>query len=106
MPKRSILLIGIPVAAMAIMGLVMVLTPEREPEYGGKKLSEWATELGRSDGTPEARAAAAAVKQMGTNTLPYLREWVGYEPPKWKRQLSRAGRTLRNQWLQSIYQTE
>jgi HEAT repeat protein len=87
-PKRRILLILFPVAAVAIVGLVMVLTREREPEYGGKKLSEWMEQLGsKSSGSPEEEMAEEAIRHIGTNALPVLLKRIRYEASDWKTEL-------------------
>jgi len=88
MRKRRILLILFPVAAVVIVGLVMVLTRELEPEYGGKKLSEWLFLLSR-DGRPTSQAAVA-IREIGTNAYPYLLSWMAYETPRWKMNLHGA----------------
>jgi hypothetical protein len=88
MTKRRILLIGIPVAVVAIVGLIMALTREREPEYGGKKLSEWVEEYeseSRLAGNPII--ADRAIRELGTNAIPYLVAWLRYNPPTWKLKL-------------------
>ncbi len=79
MRKRGLirLLIGI----LVLIGAIVVLSRrEREPEYGGKRLSEWVDEL------PESRDGAAekAVRNIGTNGLPFLVKWMLYETPVWK----------------------
>jgi hypothetical protein len=61
---------------------------QREPEYNGKKLSEWAemraipavTAFPLSQGDIER-----VVRGMGTNALPWLVEWLDDEPlPRWQ----------------------
>jgi len=97
MPKRSILLIGIPVAAVTIIAvLALVLWPKPEPEHGGKKLSECVIQLAKPTTMGETRSAKEAITQMGTNALPYLIQWVGYETPTWKRQVFWAASRARN----------
>jgi HEAT repeat protein len=68
-------------ACLAMAGsLVLVLPREREPEYQGKKLSEW-LRIGfwSNYGTPERRDATKAVREIGTNALPYLSKAIAYE---------------------------
>jgi HEAT repeat protein len=50
---------------------------EPEPVYQGKKLSAW---VGME--MPETRTGERdqAVRQIGTNALPYLLRWISYEP--------------------------
>ena len=77
------------VAGVVAAVVVAVVWPrEREPEYGGKKLSEWLTQyskgVSREGLAPEAREAAGAVRHIGTNALPWLLRWVRYEQPRWQ----------------------
>jgi len=84
MGKRRVFLILI---GLVIAGAVVVLaTREREPEYQGKKLSEWVVELTAytSDAEIPQRATDDAVRHIGTNAIPYLLIWLQYEPPAWK----------------------
>jgi hypothetical protein len=70
------------VCAFVGIGVFALWPGEREPEYNGKKLSEWL----RRAGFEETRAqveAADAIQHIGTNALPWLVRWVGYEPPLW-----------------------
>jgi len=79
MRRRSLCLILVVLVVLA--GVIVVLTTrEREPEYGGKRLSEWVDEL------PESRddAPEKAVRNIGTNGLPFLMKWMLYETPAWK----------------------
>jgi HEAT repeat protein len=99
-------LIWWPIAGVMLFGMlaVILLDREREPEYGGKKLSEWAespsllfpgsesppqpVRLGDSiyffGGPRSPNSYIEAVRQMGTNALPYLLRWLRYESPAWK----------------------
>src|SRR5256885_14250178 len=60
---------------------------EREPEYKGKKLSEWLRLAGDEKTRPQVEAANA-IEHIGTNALPWLVQWVGYEPPLWHQQVA------------------
>jgi hypothetical protein len=57
---------------------------EKEPEYKGKKLSEWIEE-DRSN--PSVKEAIVAI---GTNSLPLLVKWASYEPSKLRDLLNKA----------------
>jgi len=79
--KRRIYLglIGIGV----VVGVIVVLPkPEREPVYGGKKLSEWVLEFRTSWSKTEE--TDEAVRHIGTNAIPYLVKWMSYEPAPWR----------------------
>jgi len=80
---------------IVIGGIVVLSRPEREPEYGGKKLSEWI--LGRpwmvhygGASIPLTEEARAAIQAIGAEAIPYLAEWMRDEPAAWKRKLYSA----------------
>jgi hypothetical protein len=88
-------IISLCVASVLVAGAVVLVWPRgpKEPEYGGKKLSEWMEESGFSywiSGNRYyvmSREAQNALHHIGTNAIPYLVQWVGYEPPSWKTKL-------------------
>ncbi len=71
---------------------------EKEPEYQGKRLSQW---LGMYEpGTGNSAAsdlAARAVREIGTNAVPWLVRWMKYERPWWRVDLVQS---LGNKWYQ------
>src|SRR5881394_1272641 len=76
--KLLIILTGVFVTAV----LAVVLWPrEREPEYQGKKLSEWLRGGSQKPAVPEADIVFA-VNQIGTNALPFLVKWISYDRSK------------------------
>ena len=84
MHKRRVYLI-LGVVGLVLVGvLAAVFSREREPEYGGKRLSEWVDEL---TGSHDGGIALEAVRRIGTNSLPLLVKWMMYETPVWKRRL-------------------
>ena len=80
--RRVYLILGVVGVVLAGV-LLVVFSREREPEYGGKRLSEWVMKL------PDD-AAEKAIRQIGTNALPYLLKWIGYAVPAWKGRLYEA----------------
>jgi hypothetical protein len=62
----------------------------KEPEYQGKKLSEWGYEYRLAcfrQSVPELSAdaaAAVAIRAMGTNAVPFGVRWLKHRTPKWK----------------------
>ena len=88
---RRKLLILLVCAAMAA-GVVALWPKGREPEYNGKKLSEWLRDYRpvHQRMVPVASEEAAdAVRHIGTNGLPILVKWIQEtkEPPKWKEKM-------------------
>src|SRR5580765_6800100 len=76
MRKRAVYLMLV----VLVLGGVLVAVfgrREREPEYGGKRLSEWVKKLPGED-------AEKGIREIGTNALPYLLKWIRYETRDWK----------------------
>ena len=86
MGKRKIYLLLLASVALAVV-LLVVFNREREPEYRGKRLSEWVEENPFDAAGPDG---IHPVRQMGTNAVPYLLKWIRYERPVWKRKLYAA----------------
>src|SRR5262245_11583533 len=71
-------------SVLVAISAVAFLSGEREPEYNGKKLSEWlALQRERPDDVTDA------VRAIGTNALPVLVKWVEYQVPAWHLKLLR-----------------
>ena len=67
---RAVLVIG---GILFAAVLIAVLWPvEKEPEYHGKKLSEWLDPIGNV----KKSGADEAVRHIGTNAIPWLLRWV------------------------------
>src|SRR5215467_6188162 len=80
------------------IGVVAFWPGEREPEYNGKKLSEWVQpytwrydDLEDTNRQIETKRQAAddAMRHMSTNALHWLVRWIAYEPPSWKTRVQR-----------------
>src|SRR4051794_5024002 len=80
--RAFLILIGLGVAC----AVLVLCTREREPEYGGKKLSEWVESM-RSPGYTTYAQAKNGILEIGSNAVPYLLKWIRYEPPSWKSKL-------------------
>ena len=69
--------------AAAVLGVAIVAAAfwpaEKEPEYQGKKLSEW-VQMAQED--PHPAAVDTAIITIGTNNLPLLLKWLDYKPSK------------------------
>src|SRR5207253_1864353 len=92
MRKRRVFLILLGAVLAGV--LVAVWRREREPEYGGKKLSEWVDRYDRIPSFPlhgllpqEISATDEAVRGIGTNGIPFLLKWIGYKRPAWREKL-------------------
>jgi len=74
------------VACFAAVGvLALILVQHREPHHRGRPVHEWLEALGYSPqqgmGDVLAQAdAEAAVKQIGTDAIPLMLQWIAHEP--------------------------
>src|ERR1043166_2085319 len=63
----------------AVLGLLVAgAFREREPKYGGKRLSQWVEGIILS--TSEDDHAEEALPHIGTNAIPFLVKWIEYDP--------------------------
>jgi hypothetical protein len=86
--RNCLLISGLAAIALFLRGIVILSQP-REPQYAGKKLTEWLQSFDESVSnpvtgpvigpfnndfieTPEVRASQQAVRNIGTKALPYL----------------------------------
>ena len=67
------------IAAVTIASLL--LPRQHEPEYKRVKLSVW---LDRYEYGDAPGAGYAAIRAIGTNSLPFLLDWIQHETPPWK----------------------
>jgi hypothetical protein len=69
-------------------GVIAYFLPRRsdEPEYKGRRLSEWLETYQNNLGDELGRhvEAQVAIQNIGTNALPCLLKWIDYEPPRWR----------------------
>ena len=75
-------------AVLVVLLLLLIVTQrDRGPEVDGRSLEEWVQDL-LVTADPERHATAqAAVEQLGTNALPWLRLAVSHTDPIWKQPL-------------------
>src|SRR5436190_10784652 len=98
---------------MAVV-VVVIWPEEKEPEYQGKKLTEWLGTYKPAKTDPKMRQfpmcldgmlvldrrghseqeVIEAVRHMGTNGVRLLVKWVGYEPPRWRLSFNRQSSRL------------
>jgi len=81
MPKRRLFLVLI--GGVVLVGVFVVIAlgfrPAREPEYEGKKLSQWVDNFYQP--SPEA---TKAIQHIRTEAIPFLLKWMRYEIPPWR----------------------
>jgi HEAT repeat protein len=77
MNRRRTLVISVTVAITLITLLTVAFWPgEKEPEYQGKKLSEWIESGAPAPSADDDKHAIEAIRHIGTNALPLLLTWV------------------------------
>ena len=79
-PKSGRRRLSFVIFTVAILASLALWLSEREPAYKGKRLSEWLELWGSSGDEDEMRNAEAAIRQIGTNGIPFLLKWIRYEP--------------------------
>ena len=92
--RWKVLLLAIAAGGLVAWVVVAMLAREKEPTYGGKRLSEWVGIYSRGQhrldghGIAEKEAGANAIRQIGTNALPQLLAWMDDEPGGWLMKLN------------------
>jgi HEAT repeat protein len=71
--QKSLLVV---VGAVAVALLLMLLPRSQEPVYQGKPLHVWLKGFDANQGSPEYIAAQSAIRQIGTNALPFLIDYL------------------------------
>jgi len=87
MRKRRVYLGALVLAVAGWAGLVGISVPSREPIYRGRSLSHWVAgyHMGAyCDFAGELEAGASPIREIGTNALPFLLDWIQYNPPACK----------------------
>lgn len=70
---RRLCIIGL-LIALALLGIIAFdwTSSLPQPEYQGKPLAWWVTERGLAATSDQAQRAETALREMGTNSLPYI----------------------------------
>src|SRR5262245_4145112 len=95
---------------LLLAGLSMIfLNRDVEPSYNGRTLSEWAISP-FSNGAFESKEAADAIRQIGTNSLPFVLHWLMVEPSVWRDKVNNLPPRLRAtriaRWISNDRQSE
>jgi hypothetical protein len=80
--RRRRIVVILAVCVLVVICVVAFWPREHEPEYNGKKLSEW---LALQNDHPED--VDAAVRAIRTNALPMLIKWAEFQLPAWRYRL-------------------
>jgi hypothetical protein len=85
--------------AIALAALLPFLARTGEPRVDGRLLSEWlALQSSPAAHYSSEDQAHQALKQMGTNALPFLIRWIKAEPTPWCLKLARFVRYQNPRW--------
>lgn len=82
MKKRRYLLFGVVFVAIGL-AVMWSISSLREPVHKGRRLGLWLSDYSPDRSTSEVDDA---VRQMGTNCLPLLLQWLGAKPRGWTNQ--------------------
>ncbi len=94
MRKRRTWIFLLICAPLVILLLAIFRRTPEGPTYQGRSLSKWVELYAAYETTKdehhreEAAQAAQAVRAIGTNALPFLLQWIRYEPPFWQQRIS------------------
>jgi hypothetical protein len=95
--RKRVLVIGAAWALVSAVVLIACLTGPREPEYEGKKVSWWLHLYISSDSKSEAASRAShAVREIGTNALPWMLAGISKEPGPLRKLLRKAPKPFRH----------
>src|ERR1017187_7624788 len=71
------MLIVLGVCALGVVAMFPIL--RTEPSLEGRHLSDWIWTMNEKEAGPEKEKARAVVRQLGSNSVPLLLEWLGQE---------------------------
>jgi hypothetical protein len=93
MRKRTKMVIFLACAlAAAATTLLRVRISSKEPKYNRRPLHYWVALLPFP--STDIKRQGRVYRQLDTNALPYLVEWIQYEPPQWRHSLARSIKDL------------
>ena len=80
MLKRHKLILSLLIGAAVAGGYFGFQTRAHEPSYNSRSLSDWLVGMTNYNGDDDTAQAAEAIRQIGTNALPYLVQYIRYTP--------------------------
>jgi len=96
--KRRKLLIVLACVAAAV-SLVAYLARDQQPTYQGRSLSAWLQIYGSHPTDHQTSADAEdALRHISTNAIPFLLEWIGYEPSPFRMKIEELFDKLPDRW--------
>ena len=90
---------------LVVLLIVAVSSTKKEPQYKGQSLHVWARLCWSNNTTGEQRKEAAdAIRHIGTNSFPFVMQWLRFEPQHWKDKLEYSKPKL-SQFLQRFWES-
>lgn len=80
--RKWVVLSAVALVSAGIILVVELISRPEGPIYKGRHLSEWLASYLQATNSAQAEAAKEAVRSTGTNALPLLVSWVGYQPSR------------------------
>lgn len=75
------------VSALAVIGLLLYALRTNEPSYQGRALGQWLSDIENANDDRQAEPAMNAVRQIGTNAIPYLLAMMRVQDSKLKEKI-------------------
>ncbi len=107
MPKRRKWTFAV-LAGVLVVGAIWFAWSDPQPSHLGKSLAYWII-LQNNDSDDAVRDQPhyeEAIRRMDTNCLPYLLNWIAYEPPAWKTKLVDFLVLKGPQWIPERFQED
>jgi HEAT repeat protein len=83
-------------AFAAAASLTALLARDRQPTYQDRPLSAWLEIYGSHPDDPQP--AISALRQIGTNAIPFLLQWISYEPSPLRTQFDKLLEKVPDRW--------
>jgi HEAT repeat protein len=82
---------------MVLIALILrVSTRTPEPRYKGQSLSDWLHNYDHAHTQTQEQEAKQAIREIGTNAVPFLLQYMRYAPRPWKRSITDAFAKLKD----------
>jgi hypothetical protein len=88
--RRRFIIVLVAFVSVGI-GVIAFWPADKEPEFDGKKLSEWIEIYQRHESAgnrSRERVAGRAIQAIGSNALPHLLKWARYDEHPWQARIA------------------
>src|SRR5690349_13525763 len=87
--RKFVIVAAVFIGALTLIPILKHLA-RHEPNYNGVPLRKLVLQAARDN----SESTTSRLRSLDTNALPFLIEWIRYEPPSWRPYLAR--RVMRN----------